>query len=1249
MRTPSTAALRAALGAQAAVTVGPAGDAFEHEADHVAEAVVQRAAVSTATAAEQADRSEEDKRKDKLRRSPIEVSRLPDAPRAQRLDIKPIDESEIAEAEPPTGAVAAPPAPVASGPVPPTDNPGPGGLEGPLADGVTLPVEPEPGITEDDVLSGAEAIGPVDIGAGGAISGPPAPAPSGETGGADGVGDTPASPAGPAEAAAPVSGGVGEVAQLQPSAETPAAARGFGPRQAELDALRAPGVGEPIPEDVHRRVGETLGADLGHVRLHRGRDDAEQAARLGARAFALGPHIWLGHGERPDDLRLMAHEMTHVVQQGYAPARPRGPPAADGPPPSPSMDSATEATPVPLGPVDEAPRARGPPVAGHGVVQAERVQRGIRDLIPAPILRGAGQLADRIPGFRILTFALDSNPITGEGVTRTGAALSDALWTILPERVVTALRESGAGDRAVAWFTTAIAALKLSIDEVVRLMGEAWDRIRLLDGIQQNLKTLVDVFGPLLTRVRTFIVGAAKTIFELVFEAALAAAGGAGQRVIAFFRRAKGVFGQIVAHPGAFATNLLGAVGGGIKRFASNIGAHLKSGLVSWLTGTLSEAGVELPKKWSLRGVIGLALQLLGLTWANIRRKLIKQLDPNGERKVSIIEKGVLLVRRVIEGGISAVVPLIINQVATLLDMVTGGIIDFVIEKIAVKALTFLSGLFTGGLGSLLQLLKSVYDVATWLLDKFDQIAAVLDSIVTALDRIVSGDLEPAASSIEGTLANLVPVLIGLLAAVAGLGGLPKHIRNLIQRLARPVDRMLDKLVGWVVGGARKILAKARQAAQAAIAWFRRRFPVEGGGETHTISFDGPPPTTHVMIESVPTEIGRWLNERVKDLQSGSPAAPLEAEARAKLAELTAAIQGAKQSGDAGKTVLEKAEIVSAAIKALLTHLGPSGGKLPLTKVTYSNPRSIDVGGTPVVVGGTMTAHPLSPVGEVGSTVSGKPAESLLWQRLARRRSGGGSFWVQGHLLSKKLHGPGNTFENLSPITQNANNSDEKSHEKRVESKIKAAVPTDGTTPKRNPVVHYEVKAVYPPSPRALPDTTGMKPEVVETLKAESHLAEAFVCKAWYLTRDSGGEWTEDTSASPPLLDGEVNGEVKIPSQVPMTGFDLGSGGVVPDQTKLVLVNALENSEESIPLLRSVAGIPPLVKSDNEVAKAVLLAGRGPKEKGHREWADYRDALATLLAERGVAKPSELAEQVSAALKADSGRTVLFTRPEAGQ
>lgn len=79
-----------------------------------------------------------------------------------------------------------------------------------------------------------------------------------------------------------------------------------------------PGTGRSMPDHVRMRLEHKLGVDFGHVRVHQDSHAQDAAQTLQAKAFTHGHHIWLGAGESADDVPLMAHEATHVVQQGAA-------------------------------------------------------------------------------------------------------------------------------------------------------------------------------------------------------------------------------------------------------------------------------------------------------------------------------------------------------------------------------------------------------------------------------------------------------------------------------------------------------------------------------------------------------------------------------------------------------------------------------------------------------------------------------------------------------------------------------------------------------------------------------------------------------------------------------------------------------------------------------------------------------------------------------------------------------------------
>ncbi|MGO4429256.1 hypothetical protein AB4Z54_63630, partial [Streptomyces sp. MCAF7] len=86
---------------------------------------------------------------------------------------------------------------------------------------------------------------------------------------------------------------------------------------------------------------------------------------------------------------------------------------------------------------------------------------------------------------------------------------------------------------------------------------------------------------------------------------------------------------KIIKDPIGFLGNLVRAVGAGLQQFISNIGTHLQTGLVSWLLGTSAKAGIEIPSKFDLKGIIQLIASLLGLTWANIRARITRKGVPD--------------------------------------------------------------------------------------------------------------------------------------------------------------------------------------------------------------------------------------------------------------------------------------------------------------------------------------------------------------------------------------------------------------------------------------------------------------------------------------------------------------------------------------------------------------------------------------------------------------------------------------------
>jgi hypothetical protein len=83
------------------------------------------------------------------------------------------------------------------------------------------------------------------------------------------------------------------------------------------DALSAPG--EPLQQNVRRTFEAGFGQDFSDVRVHRDERAALSAEAVSAHAYTVGREIVFGAGqyapETSDGDRLIAHELTHVLQQ----------------------------------------------------------------------------------------------------------------------------------------------------------------------------------------------------------------------------------------------------------------------------------------------------------------------------------------------------------------------------------------------------------------------------------------------------------------------------------------------------------------------------------------------------------------------------------------------------------------------------------------------------------------------------------------------------------------------------------------------------------------------------------------------------------------------------------------------------------------------------------------------------------------------------------------------------------------------
>lgn len=87
--------------------------------------------------------------------------------------------------------------------------------------------------------------------------------------------------------------------------------------ESRLNATK--GGGSPLPEDTRSSMEGAFGADFSGVRVHTDSSAVQMNRELGAQAFTHGSDIYFGSGKydtgSSDGQRLLAHELTHTVQQ----------------------------------------------------------------------------------------------------------------------------------------------------------------------------------------------------------------------------------------------------------------------------------------------------------------------------------------------------------------------------------------------------------------------------------------------------------------------------------------------------------------------------------------------------------------------------------------------------------------------------------------------------------------------------------------------------------------------------------------------------------------------------------------------------------------------------------------------------------------------------------------------------------------------------------------------------------------------
>ena len=618
--------------------------------------------------------------------------------------------------------------------------------------------------------------------------------------------------------------------------------------------------------------------------------------------------------------------------------------------------------------------------------------------------------ANAIPGYPLLTVILGKCPLTGQVVPRTAKNFIKGFMSFVPGGMekYKNLEKSGAVDKAFAWLEKEIAKLDLSWAAIKNMFLNAWNLLTIENFLKpvETFGKLMDIFAAPVVRIITFAVNVGLKVLEFMFIGVMGPTGG---RVVAILSKAKSTFLTIIKDPIGFLGNLLKALGKGFLQFSSNILKHLLKGLFGWLFGALAGAGLQLPDKFDLKGILSLVLQVLGLTWERIRIKLVKKLD---ERKVKALEKTFEFVKILVTEGVAGVWKKFLEYVQGLKDKVIDGIRDWVITKIVTIAIQKLVTM-SNPVGAVIESILLIYNTVMFFIERLNQILDLVEAIVNSIARIAAGQLAAAANFVEEAMSRTVPVIISFLARLIGLGGISAAIKKIIGKIQGVVDRGVDKLIAWIAKQVKKVLGTKEGATKK-----EKQQDLKGAEKAATDAMKSSKDSSD-LNKKLSAVQRRFNLTKLKIEKVGTPQAELVI----------------KRNPESKLSVANF--LGSVRLQGETPHISPFNKKQSVIMGGVTTKDGVQLGAT------SMDATYLGPNHPKGTATGGRnpQAMSLLMTSLSRRSAyshRSAYKYVAGHLLNHNIGGPAEV-QNLFPITSSANNR----HFHSIEQKVVSWVNTD--------------------------------------------------------------------------------------------------------------------------------------------------------------------------------------------------------------
>ena len=161
---------------------------------------------------------------------------------------------------------------------------------------------------------------------------------------------------------------------------------------------------------------------------------------------------------------------------------------------------------------------------------------------------------------------------------------------------------------------------------------------------------------------------------------------------------------------------------------------------------------------------------------------------------MSAVEKGVDIFQKIASGGVAALWQMMVEKLGDIKEMIMSQVKEFVVTKIITAGITWLIGLLNPA-AAFIKACKLIYDIIMFFVTNGERIMKFVNTVIDSAADIIGGNIGGVVAKIEDVLGQMVPILIGFLASVIGIGGIGQKIREIIGKLQKPVNKAIDFVI----------------------------------------------------------------------------------------------------------------------------------------------------------------------------------------------------------------------------------------------------------------------------------------------------------------------------------------------------------------------------------------------------------------------------------------------------------------------